>query len=175
VEAGGAEAGEVGGGVDAAFGDFHDAGRNAGGEVERGLQRDLEGVQVAVVDADEVASSGESAVEFSGVVDFDEDVKLQFAGAAVERSEIGVGESGDDEEDGVGAMDAGFEELKLVDDEVFAQAGNLHRLRGEFEIAQRALEELLVGEDREAGGSGGFEFGGERGDVEVGANQALGG
>ncbi len=85
----------------------------------------MEGVQVAVVDADEVASGGEGAIEFGGVVDFDEDVELKLAGAAVERSEFVLGEGGDDEEDSVGAVGAGFEQLEFVEDEVFAEAGDV--------------------------------------------------
>ena len=175
VKAGVAEAGDVGGGFDAAFGDLDDVGRDAVDELERGIEVNVEGMEVAVVDPDEVASGGEGAVEFGGVVDFAEDVELEFAGAAMERDELVLFEGGDDEQDGVGAAGAGLEELEVVEDEVFAEAGDGDGLGGKLQISQRALEEGLVGEDGERGGAGGFEFGGERGDVEVGADEAFGG
>ena len=49
------------------------------------------------------------------------------------------------------------------------------RAGGEFEIVQRALEELLVGQYGERRCASVFEFGGEFGHVEVGADKSFGG
>ena len=45
-------------------------------------------------------------------MDLDEDVELEFAGAAVERDELVVRESRDDEQDSVGAVGAGLRNWK---------------------------------------------------------------
>ncbi len=87
--------------------------------------------------------------------------------------EGGVGEGGDDEENGVGAGGAGLEDLKGVEDEVLAQTGNLDDAGGLVQVGERALEELLVGEDGESGGPGGLKGAGERRGVKVAANQAF--
>ena len=60
-------------------------------------------MQVTVVDADEVASGGEGAVELGGIVDFNQHVELEFAGAAVKSDQFVLGERGHDQENGVGA------------------------------------------------------------------------
>ena len=84
-------------------------------------------------------------------------------------------ESGHDEEDGVGAGDDGFVNLKLVNHEVLSEkrAGGL--FRDAAEVGEGALEKLLVGEDGHAGGSAidvGF---GLFDRVEVGIDDAGGG
>jgi hypothetical protein len=57
-------------------------------------------------------------------------------------------------------MCAGFDDLVLVDDEVFAEAGDGGGCRRQVEIGEAALEEGLVGEDGKRGGAGGLEFAG---------------
>ena len=78
-----------------------------------------------------------------------------------------VGERSDDEQDGVGAGGAGFENLEGIEDEVLAQAGNGDGCGSEGEILERALEELFVGEHGERGCSGCLERAGQRGWIEV--------
>ena len=87
--------------------------------------------------------------------------------------EIAVAERGRDEEDSVGTMGAGFDDLVLVDDEVLAEAGNFGCGRGDFEVLKAALEEGLVGEDREGCSAGVFEVRGEGLGIEVGADDAF--
>ena len=72
--------------------------------------------------------------------------------------EEAVAERGRDKEDGVSAMGAGFGDLVLVDDEVFAKAGNFGGGGGDFEVLKAALEKGLIGEDGERGGAGAFEI-----------------
>jgi hypothetical protein len=67
------------------------------------------------------------AGEFVGGMDFAEDVERVLMSAGGEAGELGAGERGDDEEDGVGAVGAGFDDLVFVDDEIFAEAGDLCR------------------------------------------------
>ena len=92
-----------------------------------------------------------------------------------EALQLGIGERGGDEQNGVGAMGAGFDDLVLVDHEVLAQAGQRRGSRGQLEVAQAALKVGLVGEHGKRGSSAGAIAAGEPGRVEVGADQAFGG
>lgn len=175
VEAGVAQAVEVGGRVNAAFGDVHGVGRQISGESERGFKANVEGAEVAIVHAVAVAAEIADAGQFVGGVDFTEDVKLERVGGGGEAGKFGVGECGGDEQDGIGVMGAGFDDLVFVHDEIFAEAGDICRDGSQIEVGESSLEEGLVGEDGERGSAGGLEIAGEEGSVEVSANQAFGG
>ncbi len=179
VVAGLGEAGDVFGGPDAAFGDADDAGGDAGRELELDLRIDHEGVEVAAVDADhlkgELAVEVEGAVELLGAVYLAEDVELERGGGLGEGEELLVGEGGNDEQDGIGGGGAGFEDLEGVDHEILAQAGDGGRGGGDFEVGEGALEELLVGEHGERGGTAGGERTRQGGGLEGLANESLGG
>jgi ribosomal protein L19E len=64
-----------------------------------------------------------------------------------------IRERGRDQQDRVGAVRARFDNLVLIDDEVLAQARKARGSRGALQIAEAALEERLVGKDRESGGA----------------------
>ena len=119
-----------------------------GGEV------DGEGLQVAIVDADDAGVGGEGAFEFGEVVNFDQGIELEGVGDFEEVLEGGLVESGDDEEDGIGSGDDGFEDLGLVDDEIFAQARDVELFADEREVFETALEVLFVCEDGDGAGTG---------------------
>jgi hypothetical protein len=127
VEAGGAEAGDVFRCADTAFGDAESVCGDAGDEVERGFEVDGEGFEVAVVDADGVCAvlseRLQDTVELFGGVDFNENIKRERVRGVGEVFQLGICESGGDEEDGVGGVCAGFDDLILVYGEVFAEAG----------------------------------------------------
>jgi hypothetical protein len=78
-------------------------------------------------------------------------------GGCGEARQFVVSERGGDEEDGIGAMSASFDDLIVVDDEVLAEAGNAGGGGGSLKVGKAALEERLVGEDGKGSGSGGFE------------------
>jgi hypothetical protein len=157
--------------VDAAFGDVD----GAGGEPERSFEADVEGMEVAIVHAVAVAAEIADAGKLFRRVDFAEDVELECVGGGGEAGEVIVGERGSDQQDGVGAMGAGFNDLVLIHDEVLAKAGDGCGGRGEFEVDEAPLEEGLVGEDGERGGSGVGEIACERRRVKFGADEAFGG
>lgn len=175
VEAGVAEAVKVRGGMNAAFGNVEGRGRKLRGQFQRSFEADVEGAEVAIVDAEAVAvEAADTGKLFSGM-DFAEDVKLERAGGGGEASEFAVRERRGDEEDGVGVMGAGFDDLVFVHDEIFAEAGKLGGGGGEIEVGEAALEERLISEDRERGGAGGFEFVGQGSSVEVITHEPPGG
>ena len=70
-------------------------------------------------------------------------------------------------------VSARFDDLILVDHEVLAQARQRRGGRGQFEVAQAALEVRLVGKDGERGGSARAITASKPLRIEVGANEAL--
>ena len=82
--------------------------------------------------------------------------------------------AGEDDEDAVGAEGAAIStHLPGIVEEVLAQHRQRAGVAGEAEVAVVALEARAVGQHAEAGGAAGGVGGGERGRVEVGADQAL--
>jgi len=99
------------------------------------VEANLEGLQVAVVDAISVASQCPRTSFASSVVwDFAENIEPVFMGDDGEVVKEAVAERARDKEDGVSAMGAGFGDLVLVDDEVFAKAGDFGGGGGDFEV-----------------------------------------
>ena len=76
--------------------------------------------QVSIIDADQVGASGEYAREIGGVVEFDEGGHTEGSGLLQEADEGGIVEDFGDQEDGIGTGEAGFDDLVVVDQEIFA-------------------------------------------------------
>src|SRR5713101_411123 len=72
METGRAEAIHVRRGMNAAFGYFDDSGRDALGQPQRGFEIHGEGLQIAVVDTDEIGAAFESYGDFGFVMRLDE-------------------------------------------------------------------------------------------------------
>ncbi len=143
-------------------------------EVSRATSK---GLQVAVVYADGLsaglAETVKHAVELVGCVHFNQHVEREAFGHRGKVFHFSVGECGGDEQDGVGAVGARFNDLVLVDNEVLAQARERHGRRGEFEIAQAALEVGLVSQHGERRGAASAVASRDPCRVEVGAYQAF--
>lgn len=151
-----------------------------------GAHVDVEVVQVAVVDADDLGSDLERPRELVRVVDLDQRLHTARDRVLVQLGELLVGEHGDDEEDGVGSVDPGLVDLVGVEDEVLAENG---RAVGESvnsgadgtHVLEGALEPLGLSEDgdsRGAGesvgeGDGGRGGGGAVDEVALGGRSAL--
>ena len=151
------------------------AGGHEFGESERGIQGDFEGGEIAVVDADQVRAGFEGDGEFAGVVNLDEGAEAIARGGFAEIANLARGEDGGDQQDGIGAVGRGLEDLRRVDGEILAQDGEGYGGAGAFEIGQAALEKWLVGEHAEGGGSARFVGAGDAGRVEIVGEDALAG
>jgi hypothetical protein len=131
IESGLAEAGDIAGGCNATLRDADGARRNAFDECEGDFRVNFESPQIAIVDANGVifgvVQGAENFVELLGRVHFDENVEAQRMCEGGEALQLSATERGGDEEDSVSAVGAGFDDLVLVDDEVFAEAGDLCR------------------------------------------------
>ena len=90
-------------------------------QVERGVERDLEGAQVAVVDADQRRLQPQRAVQLGAVVHFDQHRHAERLRRGLEVGQLRVVEDRRDQQDAVGADRARLVDLVGVDDEVLAQ------------------------------------------------------
>ena len=77
-------------------------------------------------------------------MDFHENFELVGMRGVQQVHEAGLVEGGDDKQDGIGSGDYGFKDLRLVDDEVFAQHGDVHLLPDVRHVVEPALEVFLV-------------------------------
>lgn len=91
--------------------------------------------------------------EFRRAVDFEQYLQPEFVGLGGEGAALLRTEAGGNEQYGVGTYDAGLQKLVLVDDEVFAQDGDVDQRTGRADVAQRTAEELLIRQDGEGGGA----------------------
>ena len=165
AEAGGTQAADGFGVGNAAFGDKERGCRSVGGFAQ--LPGYPEGVfhigderaEVAVVDTHHVDLLIYIG-EFRRAVDFEQYLQPEFVGLGGEGAALLRTEAGGNEQYGIGTYNAGLQKLVLVDDEVFAQDGDVDQRTGRADVAQRTAEELPIRQDGEGAGAGGFVGGG---------------
>ena len=167
MHAAGAQAGDVLAGVHTALRHQQPVGRDERPQTQRRLEVRAEGAQVPVVDADEGGVDGERPVQLLLVVHLHQHVHVQVRGEPGELAQLRVAERRDDEEHAVGPDGAGLVHLVFVDDEVLAQDRETAGGPGGDEVFVGALEELAVGQHREARSPARLVAAGDRGRVEV--------
>ncbi|MNY01481.1 hypothetical protein D3C86_1340140 [compost metagenome] len=104
----------------------------------------------------------------------DQGVHAEALGLGQQVGGQGVVDHGQDDEDAVGAQGAALGHLPGIDQEVLAQAGQGDRVARGGQEGVVALEAGAVGQDGQAGRAAALIGFGQRGRVEVGADQALG-
>ena len=117
-------------------------------EPGEGLGVDVEGLEVAGVDADDAGAGVDGAPGLVLVVHLDErgHAERRGRGPASLTSSPSV-EGGDDEQDEVGAVGAGLPDLVVADHEVLAQHRDPHGGPNGVEVVEAAAEPALLGED----------------------------
>ena len=113
-------------------------------------QRRLERAQVAVVDADQRRAQLQRRGQLVAVMHFHQHVQAQFQRAGFQFRHQAVVERRDDQQDRIGAHRARFVDLVHVDHEVLAQHRNLAGGARLLQVVHRALEEMHVGQHRQA-------------------------
>ena len=93
---------------------------------------------------------------------------------AAQRRQLVVVERRHDQQDGVGAHEAGVGDVGLLHGEVLAQHGQARRLPGGGQVGGRSAEEVGVGQDREAGRPARHVLLGDQVGLEVRVELALG-
>ena len=140
---------------DAGLGHQHPVVRDQRREPAEGVRVDLEGLQVAGVDPDQLGAQRHGPLGLGLVVHLDQHGHAELAGLVVERPQRGVVERGHDQQHQVGAGRAGLEHLVGIDQEVLAQQryvdGGPHRA----EVVEAAAEPALLGEHADRGGPAG--------------------
>src|SRR5262245_32180615 len=125
VHAGLGEPRQIGGAGDAALGHDDAVIGNARRQPLGGVERRLEGVEVAVVNADHAAIQAQRAVELASVVHFRDGIHIPGLGVGAQRAGGHVINRGHDDQDAVGAKRPRLGHLIAVEHEILAQ----HRQR----------------------------------------------
>ena len=123
-----------------------------------------QGSQVTVVDPDDPRLQGLGPGQLLLVVHFGDHIQAQGVGHAPALLVLVVGQDGEHEEHGVRAVQARLVDLIGAQDEVLAEHRLVCALAYAAEVLERAAEEPLVGQDRDAVGVGAV---GRRHGVEV--------
>ena len=156
--AGGAHAGRVRRGLDAALGDLQYVLGHLRDDALGEGQVNLEGREVAVVDPDHVRVVPERALELGLVMDLEKGVQTGELRRAVDRADLVVGQAADDDEDAAGASLGRPQYLERVHHEVLADAGQgsgaLCLVVGHLDqVGETALEISRLGQHRQAVGA----------------------
>lgn len=159
--------------MDAALGYANTFGRNFLSQSKRGCQIDLERLQVAAVDADQVASGIQRALQLIFVVNFAEHVKLVCCSGMRKREQVFLFEGRNDEQNRIGAMGAGFDDLKFIDYEILAQAGKGSCRRRLLQISKRALKKFFIRQHGKGCGACPLQFLRQLGWTKIRADQAF--
>ena len=136
---------------------------------------DLEGLEVAGVDADDAGAGVERPLELGLVVHLDQRRHAERLGALDERDERLLLEGGDDEQGEVGAVRAALPQLVAGDDEVLAQHRHVDPRADGVEVGQAAAEAARLGEHADDAGAAGLVVGGQAGGVGDRGERALAG
>ena len=158
---------------DAALADEQPVGRHQRRQTLGHSERRLEGLQIAVVDADERRGEVQRPLELRLVMHLEEHVHAERQRHLFERLCLGVRHRRHDDEDAVGAPGARLEHLVGLEHEIFSErrkGGRRTRCGQEF---RRALERRRVGQHREAGRAARLVGPRQRRRIEIGADQAL--
>src|SRR5690606_20604609 len=144
-----------------------------------GVERALEAAQVAVVHPQQRGAAGDGrqpqrALELGGVVHLHQHVHAALQRLRREVAQPRVVQAGHDQQHAVGAEHARLVDLPGVDDEVLAQDRQRAGRACLLQVGVGALEEVDVGQHREAGGAAGLVAAGDGGGIEVRADHALG-
>ena len=143
------------------------------GQIAGGVQRQLKGLQVAVVDPHQRGFQHQRPVEFFAVMHFDQRIHAVMRGGILQLGGERVIDRGHDDQDAIGPPGAGLGHLIGVIEEILAQSGQGAGRAGGGQKLRRALKRRRIGEDREAGGPPGLIGLGEGGRVKIGADQTF--
>ena len=170
---------DVGGGEHRGLGDLHGIRREVLGQASEQVAVELEGRQVARVDADEPGADVGGALQLVDRVRLDERRHAELDHERVQLRQQRLLERGDDQQHQVGTGRAGLEHLVRRGDEVLAQHRHRHGRPDGLEVGEAALEAAFLGEHGDRGGSPGLVQGrlqggvGDRGEVAARRARAL--
>ena len=117
-------------------------------------RRHLEGMQIAIVDADDFRAGSERLVELFGIVHLNQGGHSVFRGKLAKAPHPGHVEHGCDQQNGVGSMGGGFDHVEIVNREILTQHRDVHRRARGFEIGERSQEKFAIGQNAQCGGAG---------------------
>ena len=137
--------------MDTAFGDNHTVAGDLFRQRQGGVQAGLEGMQVAVVDADQLGVEIHRPLQLFLGMYFHQHIAASLLGGVVELVHLFIRQGRRDQQNGVGPHGPGLEDLPGVDHEVLAQHRQIDRVTCCTQVMLITLEEVLVGEHRQTG------------------------
>src|SRR5258708_2919403 len=110
-------------------------------------------MEIAIVDADDARAGSYGEKEIVFIVDFHQGRHAVLLSEFAEATQFGLGEDGGDEQNRVGVVRGGFEDVDSVDGEVLAQDRKSGGCAGGGEVVEAALEVGRVSEHAERRGA----------------------
>src|SRR6056297_2951790 len=157
-----------------AFANDHPAFGHKLGQAARGVERGLEGVEIAVVDADHHGFEMCRAVQFGAVMHLDQSVHAPVFCRGLKLGGLGVTDRRHNDQDAVRTPGARLGDLIGVIHEILAQHRQIAGGARLPKILGRALKAGCIGQHRQAGRATGRIGPRQLGRVELGADQPLG-
>src|SRR5436190_23716478 len=167
------QASEICEGKEAALADHDVVARDQRREALGRFESCLEGLQVAVVDADQSRLEPQGTVEFRLVVDLDQHVHAVTERRVFQRGRRRIVDAGHDDQNAIGAPGARLRRLVGLEHEVLAQHGERGRSARGGEIFGLALKRRCIGQHGEAGSAAGLVSARECRRIEIRADQAF--
>ena len=98
--------------------------RNARSKPDRVPQVGHERPQIAIVDSHQRGADFQYPIEIVRIIDFDQRFHPQLAGVEIEIAQPAVIEAFGDQQDAIGAGEAGFQDLISLEQKIFPQDRN---------------------------------------------------
>src|SRR5690606_20246752 len=134
---------------DARFRDEGDLSRHQPPQAEGRVERDLEGAQVPVVDADQRRTRAQRGLRLALVVYLGERREAKLAAQRDQVAQPCLLEAGGDQQVGARAEELRLEDLVGLGEEILAQGGQRDAARDLAEVVVGAEEEILLRQHRE--------------------------
>ncbi len=145
MHAGGFRATDVLEPLDAGFDHFQTGGRHLFEEGQGLVHGGVPGVEIPPDHADHIGAGFHGALELGLIGDFHDGIQALGLGELQQGEQPVLGEQGGHEEDGIRAEDLALLDLVLLEDELAAEEGHLHRGAGFAQALVLAVVEELVG------------------------------
>ena len=126
--------------------------RNARRQALSRLKCNLEGAQVAIIDADQPTIQFQRPLEFVVIVDLDDCIHAKVFGASGKVPRDLITNLRHDDQDAVSAPQPCFSDLIGIEHEILAQSGKAGSSAGICQKFRSALEGWRIGQDRQASG-----------------------
>ena len=125
-------------------------------QIKGGVQRHIEGMQIAVVDADQRRRQRQRIIQLLPIMNLHQYIQPDLMGNALELLHLVFGQTGSDQQDAVRTDGPAFVNLIGRDHEVLADHRQTAGITGGHQVVLVAHEEVVIGEHGQTGRSAVF-------------------